>query len=199
MDASSLTNTSHLTRSSDYPRSITSTISAGLRPKAPSQLQEQPGIASEIDLYALLKLILDIYERDRLHDNCLVLSSVVSVNFWQIPIIGEGKNFIVRDGFSDLPGGSLYSSRKTVKYVTEGKFKLPRAVTKHLRLSGDSESVANRQKTIDHVCLELRALTHHPLKMHQNIVDFLGLMWELNDDQVLPVLLVEKADYLRTP
>lgn len=160
-----------------------------------SYIPPEPPV-NELDIYRLLKIILDVYDRDRAYDNRLVLSKIVSVSFWRLPIIGQGRNFIVRDGYSDLPGGSIYSSRKTVKYIQEdGSFKLPRMVTKQIRVYGNATQEES-QKVIDHVCLELRALTHHPLKMHENIVDFHGLMWEQEDSgRILPVLLIEKADY----
>jgi serine/threonine protein kinase len=156
---------------------------------------------TDIDVYPLLEMILHVYERDRLYNNSLFLGKVITTAYWRWPIVGKGASFLVRKSpvLSDrrfAQGGRFVSSRRAVtRSDTEGKFWTPPVVTKQLVIPNKGSQKGNGQKLLDSVALELCVLTHHPLFMHENIVDFYGLQWDMDEDsRIWPVLVVEEAE-----
>lgn len=157
---------------------------------------------SDLDVYPLLSMILDIYERDRLYNNSLFLGKIYITSYWRWPIIGKGASFLVRKAAvlsdpSAAVGGRFVSSRRaTNRSDKDGHFSVPPLVTKQLLIPQKASVRKDAQKLLDSVALELCVLSHHPLAMHENIVDLYGIQWDLDEDQrIWPVLVVEEAQF----
>jgi len=115
------------------------------------------------------------------------LQNVVE-NIYCLPTIGHGASFTVKA--HDASKFSMADKRRLDDLGVSG------IVLKRLRHQSSSTSDdANRLAAI---LFELRVLTHKPLHTHQNIVKFIGLLWEgdpLGRDLLWPILLMERAEY----
>jgi serine/threonine protein kinase len=66
------------------------------------------------------------------------------------------------------------------------------------RLRHQSSSRADDANRLAAILFELRVLTHKPLHKHENIVTFVGLLWEgdpLGRNLLWPILIMERAEY----
>jgi hypothetical protein len=150
--------------------------------------------SSDSDMQPLLQAIIDIYESDAAGDNLLHMCGFITTNFSKFDIIGQGTTFLVRDIADDelsdfIPGH--YSSSVRLDYPFESK----RYVSKQLLLPRQFIDRQKRKTLLTRVIQELKVLCHRPLRRHENILDFAGLMWETVDDYIWPVLRLERADY----
>jgi len=148
----------------------------------------------------LLKILLRVFTKDIEHDNGLALFRHIKTDYACLPVVGMGTSYIVRKLF-DAPVGSrgagnIASSRVGEQYVTaDQRIKEKPRVSKQLRAIRTMNNPEKCHRLLDATMTELCILTHHPLKMHANIVDFLGVMWEYDDEwRIWPVLILEFAD-----
>lgn len=150
-------------------------------------------------LQPLLNVITNIFTNDKLSDNTLSISSLVKTDFTSLELLGKGTSFIVRR-LPDVPkgftaGGDTASSRRVIdKHGSQqGSQKL---VSKQLLATRWKHQKERSKQLLELVVNELQIITHHPLKMHENIIKFRGVMWEYDAElQVWPVPVLEYADF----
>jgi hypothetical protein len=150
----------------------------------------------------LLNVICSIFSRDWEESNELFMSQGVKCDFSSLKLLGTGTNFIVRK-LPDLPAhavafGYPFSARWTHRTwdVVKGVSKPRSKVCKQLRVTRWAGQGHRSASILEDVIMELQILNHHPIRMHDNIIDFSGVMWEYDMDlQVWPVLCLECADH----
>ncbi|KAM5341775.1 hypothetical protein ACJ41O_014806 [Fusarium nematophilum] len=156
---------------------------------------------TDLRLDALFKIILDVFTRDIATDNSLHLATRIKTDYKCLPFVGVGASYIVRK-LDDVPvgsrgSGSIASSRVGEKFLAADllRVKEKQRVSKQLRAMRTTRNPERSRRLLDATMTELCILTHHPLKMHDNILDFLGVMWEYDEVwRVWPVLILEYAD-----
>lgn len=168
--------------------------------ESPAENKEDSDSSIAIPLQRLLNVIMSIFSKDLVTDNRLSMSQVVKCDFTDLHLLGHGTSFVVRR-LPELPPGSrafgnISSSRTTMRTLTsDGKYKTPQGVTKQLRATRWRGQKQTSEKLMEDVITELTILNHHPISMHENVIDFLGILWEYDmDRQVWPVLVIEYAD-----
>jgi hypothetical protein len=149
-----------------------------------------------IALQPLLNVITNIFTRDKITENSLSLSSFVKTDFTDLDLLRQGTSFIVRR-LPDVPqgyisGGVVTSSRRNIN-SGNGRH---RSVSKQLLATRWRGQKEKSRQLLELVINELQIITHRPLKLHENIIKFRGVMWEYDTDlQVWPVLVLEYADF----
>jgi hypothetical protein len=150
----------------------------------------------------LLNVICAIFAKDWAENNELVMSQNVRCTFSGLKLLGAGTSFVVRK-FPDIPAreyafGSIFSARGTRRTleVLNGVKKMRSRVCKQIRAVRWRGQGNKSAAILDNVIVELQILNHHPIMMHDNIIDFFGVAWEYDmDRQVWPVLCLEFADH----
>jgi serine/threonine protein kinase len=127
--------------------------------------------------------VVDLLDRLR-HKDLGVLST-------HLLTVGYGSSFVVSRFSSqdDIPDLDLIVLKRTIPTTA-------------------SQSEYRVQKRVKSLMIELRVLTHDPIRKHENIIKFLGIAWEtdpLDLQRKWPVLIMERAtygtlsDFLNTP
>jgi hypothetical protein len=152
-----------------------------------------------IVLQPLINVITNIFAEDKTSDNALSMSSVVKTDFTDLELLGQGTSFIVRR-IPDIPqgyvaAGHISSSRRVVSGPYGPNMNKQR-VSKQLLATRWRRRKERSQQLLELVINEIQVITHYPLKMHENIMKFHGIMWEYDMNlQVWPVLMLEYAAY----
>jgi hypothetical protein len=150
----------------------------------------------------LLNVICAIFARDWEESNELSMSRAVKCNFSGLKLLGNGTNFTVRK-LPDVPAqahsfGYTFSARATRRTLDmiNGTSRPRSRVCKQIRAARWSGQGHRSASVLEDVIMELQILNHHPIMMHDNIIEFVGVLWEYDmDRQVWPVLCLECADH----
>jgi hypothetical protein len=152
-----------------------------------------------IMLQPLLNVITNIFAEDKISDNALSMSNFVKADFTDLELLGRGTSFIVRR-LPDVPqsyaaAGNISSSRRAVS-GPYGPDMNKQLVSKQLLATRWRGRKERSKQLLELVINEIQIITHYPLKMHENIIKFRGIMWEYDMNlQVWPVLVLEYATY----
>jgi hypothetical protein len=146
----------------------------------------------------LLNVICSVFARDWNENNELSMSQNIKCNFSGLKLLGTGTNFVVRK-LPEIPAhyhhvGYSFSGRATRRNldVINGTSKPRSRVSKQIRVARWRGQGRKSAAVLQDV---IKVLNHHPIMMHENIIDFLGVLWEYDmDRQVWPVLCLEFAD-----
>jgi serine/threonine protein kinase len=115
------------------------------------------------------------------------LQNVVE-NIYCLTTVGHGASFTVK-------------AHDANKFSSEDKLRLDDLGVSGIvikRLRHQSSSTSDDANRLAAILFELRVLTHKPLHEHQNIVTFVGLLWEgdpLGRNLLWPILIMERAEY----
>jgi serine/threonine protein kinase len=116
--------------------------------------------------------------------------SLGNTSFAEEDFLGEGASFSV---------GVIKLIPSAREHLTElnGRNVRDRIVTKRLKYTTDKIQRKTRNKLLKEVLTEIRALTHKPLREHQNIATLLAVIWEPDPnhyDIAWPILMMEYAE-----
>jgi serine/threonine protein kinase len=104
-----------------------------------------------------------------------------------------GASFIVRPLVPDADGSLGTLEIPIGKTLVLKSVKLPR---KEIQMAMETGDLSNKaQQNLQHVCMEISALSHPPLAAHPNIIKLLGFTQFPPNQTTFPSLIMERAEY----
>jgi serine/threonine protein kinase len=105
----------------------------------------------------------------------------------------SGASFVVRPLVPDANGTLGTLEIPTGKTLVLKSVRLPRKEIQKAAETGDLSNEA--RQNLQHVCMEISALSHPPLATHPNVIKLLGFTQFPQNESTIPSLIMERAEY----